>query len=140
METPKPVLERCPDMAKRVLVVEDDLLNRMLYCAVLEADGFEVEPISDGAYVMEAARAFKPDVAIMDINLPNVSGLELIEEIRADETLRKVPVLAVTAYVGKWEEARIRRAGANNFLPKPVSIKPLLKAVNELIAPATATN
>jgi two-component system cell cycle response regulator DivK len=76
----------------------------------------------------------------MDINLPNVSGLELIEEIRADETLRKVPVLAVTAYVGKWEEARIRRAGANNFLPKPVSIKPLLKAVNELIEPAQATN
>lgn len=120
-------------MAKRVLVVEDDLLNRMLLCAVLKANGFAVEEVTDGAHAIEAARRFEPDLITMDINLPNISGLELIKRVRADDELKHVPVLAVTAYVGRGEESRIRRAGAQDFMAKPISIKPFVAAVNRLL-------
>ena len=121
-------------MTDRILVVEDDLLNRMLLCAVLQGHGFTVEAVTDGAHAIAAARRFRPDLVTMDINLPNVSGVELIREMRADAGLRHIPVLAVTAYVGKHEESRIRHAGANAFMAKPISIKPFLAAVDELLA------
>lgn len=121
-------------MAKRVLVVEDDLLNRMLYSAVLESDGFVVELVDDGAHAIRKAREFRPDLVIMDIQLPNVSGLELIEKMHADRQLKEIPILAVTAFVGKGEEARIRRAGARGFMGKPISIRPFTEAVRNLIA------
>ena len=120
-------------MTKRVLVVEDDLLNRMFYCATLEGNGFTVSALEDGRAALETARAFAPDLVITDIQLPHVSGLKVIAALRADPALTRVPVLAVTAYVGKGEEARIRRAGANDYLPKPVSIRPFMAAVNRLI-------
>lgn len=131
-------------MAKRILVVEDDLLNRMFYCATLEGNGFTVSALEDGRAALETARAFAPDLVITDIQLPHVSGLKVIAALRADPVTNEVPVLAVTAYVGKGEEARIRRAGANDYLPKPVSIRPFMAAVNRLIegepGPATATD
>lgn len=120
--------------AKRVLVVEDDLLNRMLLCDVLEARGFVVESVSDGAHAIDAARRFAPGLIIMDINLPNVSGLELITRMQADPTLREVPILAVTAYVGKEEERRIREAGAAEYISKPMSIEPFMAAVTRLLS------
>lgn len=120
-------------MTKRVLVVEDDLLNRMFYCATLEGNGFQVAALEDGRAALETAREFAPDLVITDIQLPHVSGLKVIASLRADPALTQVPVLAVTAYVGKGEEARIRRAGANDYLPKPVSIRPFMAAVNRLL-------
>lgn len=69
----------------------------------------------------------------MDINLPHVSGIELIRRLRADEELKAIPIFAVTAYVGKGEESRIRKAGADDFLAKPISMKALLDAVNRLL-------
>ena len=82
-------------MAQRVLVVEDNDLNRKLFCDVLRASGFEVEPVADGELVLNAARAFAPDLVLMDIQLPNVSGLDLIAAIKRDPSLASVPVLAV---------------------------------------------
>ncbi|MEO6041737.1 MAG: response regulator [Croceibacterium sp.] len=123
-------------MTKRVLVVEDDLLNRMFYCATLEGNGFTVAALEDGRTAVATARDFAPDLVVTDIQLPHVSGLEVIASLRKDPALSRVPVLAVTAYVGKGEEARIRRAGANEYLPKPVSIRPFMEAVNRLIAAA----
>lgn len=120
--------------AKRVLVVEDDLLNRMLLCDVLETRGFVVESVSDGAHAIDAARRFAPSLIIMDINLPNVSGLELITRMQVDPTLREVPILAVTAYVGKEEERRIREAGATEYISKPMSIEPFMAAVTRLLS------
>ena len=125
-------------MAKRILVVEDNDLNRKLFCDVLRAGGHEVEPCADGAAVLETARAFAPDLVIMDIQLPGVSGLDLIGAIRDDATLARVPVLAVTAYAGKGDEERIRAAGANDYLSKPVSIGPFRAAVDRLFVPAQA--
>ena len=89
---------------KRILVVEDHLLNRMLLCTVLEKTGFCVQGVSDGARVFEKADKFGPDVITMDINLPNISGLDLIERLRSDVKLATTPILAITAYVGKGEE------------------------------------
>ena len=120
-------------MAKRILVVEDNDLNRKLFCDVLRASGFEVEPVADGEVVLNAARAFDPDLVIMDIQLPGVSGVDLITAMRRDGALRSIPVLAVTAYAGKGDEERIRDAGATGYLSKPVSIGPFMAAVRGLV-------
>ena len=120
-------------MAKRVLVVEDNDLNRKLFGDVLKASGFEVEPVADGEIALNAARAFDPDLIIMDIQLPNISGIELIAQVKQDSYLKDVPVLAVTAYAGKGDEEQIRDAGAADDLSKPVSIGPFMAAVKGLV-------
>ena len=120
-------------MARRILVVEDNDLNRKLFCDVLKANGHEVVPLADGNNVLATARKFSPDLVIMDIQLPGVSGVDLIAEIKRDGELAKVPVLAVTAYAGKGDEERIRGAGAEDYLAKPVSIGPFMAAVRRLV-------
>lgn len=120
-------------MAKRILVVEDNDLNRKLFCDVLKANGFEVDPVGDGNEVLDTARSVTPDLIIMDIQLPGVSGVDLIEAAKQDESLQQIPILAVTAYAGKGDEDRIRAAGAAGYLAKPVSISPFMAAVNELV-------
>ena len=125
-------------MAKRILVVEDNDLNRKLFCDVLTSQGYAVEPVSDGRDALDKARSFVPNLIIMDIQLPNVSGLDLIEAAKADPVLRSIPVLAVTAYAGKGDEERIRDAGADNYLAKPVSIGPFMAAVKALVEKAPA--
>lgn len=122
-------------MAKRILVVEDNDLNRKLFCDVLKANGFEVVPVADGANVLATARRFAPHLVIMDIQLPGISGLELIAALKAEAALAAVPVLAVTAYAGKGDEERIRAAGAADYLAKPVSIGPFMAAVRALLPP-----
>jgi two-component system cell cycle response regulator DivK len=117
------------EVNKRILVVEDNHLNRKLFCDVLTANGFAVEPVAEGGEVMAKAAAFRPDLVIMDIQLPQVSGLELIRQLKADRKLAAVPVLAVTAYAGKGDEEKIRGAGAENYIAKPVSITAFLAAV-----------
>lgn len=120
-------------MAKRILVVEDNDLNRKLFCDVLRSQGYAVEPVADGLVALDRAREFVPNLIIMDIQLPNVSGLDLILEAKADGVLRAIPVLAVTAYAGKGDEERIRDAGAEGYLAKPVSIGPFMAAVKGLV-------
>ena len=107
-------------MAKRILVVEDNDLNRKLFCDVLRSRGHEVLPCADGSEVIAAAREFGPDLVIMDIQLPNISGVDLIAAMKKDAALVAIPVLAVTAYAGKGDEERIRDAGAADYLSKPV--------------------
>jgi two-component system, cell cycle response regulator DivK len=120
-------------MAKRILVVEDNDLNRKLFCDVLKSQGFVVEPVADGLEALDRARSFVPNLIIMDIQLPNVSGLDLIIGAKADPVLRTIPVLAVTAYAGIGDEERIRDAGADSYLAKPVSIGPFMAAVRGLV-------
>lgn len=120
-------------MAKRILVVEDNDLNRKLFCDVLKSQGFAVEPVADGHQALDKAREFVPNLIIMDIQLHEVSGVELIERAKRDPVLRLIPVLAVTAYAGRGDEERIRDAGAEGYLAKPVSIGPFLAAVRALI-------
>lgn len=116
------------------MVVEDNDLNRKLFCDVLKANGYEVEPVADGEKVLDTARSAKPDLIIMDIQLPGMSGVDLIIAAKLDDALRAIPVLAVTAFAAKGDEERIRSAGAAGYLSKPVSIMPFMRAVNELLA------
>lgn len=123
---------------KRILVVEDNDLNRKLFCDVLRANGFEVVPVADGQNVIPTARKFRPDAVVLDIQLPNISGLEVIAAFRADRALKSIPILAVTAYAGKGDEDKIRAAGAKDYLAKPVSITPFMVAVRGLLADEAA--
>ena len=120
-------------MTQRILVVEDNDLNRKLFCDVLQASGFDVEPVADGGVAIERARSFIPNLVIMDIQLQDISGLDLIADLKGDSTLCDIPVLAVTAYAGKGDEERIRQVGAEGYLAKPVSIVPFMNAVKGLL-------
>lgn len=123
-------------MPKRILVVEDNDLNRKLFCDVLRANGYEVVPVADGQNVIPTASKFLPHGVVLDIQLPNVSGLDLIAAFRAHRALRDIPILAVTAYAGKGDEEKIRAAGARDYLAKPVSITPFMAAVRALMEDA----
>lgn len=115
------------------MVVEDNDLNRKLFCDVLSSNGYEVEPVADGKLVLQTAREARPDLIIMDIQLPGISGLDLIEAAKKEPALASIPVLAVTAFAAKGDEERIRDAGAADYLSKPVSIMPFMNAVNGLL-------
>lgn len=120
-------------MAKRIMVVEDNDLNRKLFCDVLRANGYEVVPVADGQNVVGTAQKFAPHLVIMDIQLPNISGVELIARLKDMAEFADTPMLAVTAYAGKGDEERIRDAGASDYLAKPVSIGPFMAAVKDLL-------
>ena len=120
-------------MAKKVLVVEDNELNLKLFCDLLRAHDYVVEPVRDGREAVERAREFAPDVIIMDIQMPHVTGYELILELKADERLREIPVMAVTAYAGREDEERIRTAGADAYVSKPITLARFIAAVGALV-------
>ena len=120
-------------MAKRVLVVEDNELNLKLFCDLLRAHDYVAEPVRDGREAVARARAFQPDLIIMDIQMPHVTGHELIVELKADEELARIPVMAVTAYAGRDDEERIRGAGANAYVSKPISLARFMEAVRALM-------
>lgn len=119
-------------MAK-ILVVEDNALNIKLFCDLLAAHGHEPEGVTDSRFALDAARTFKPDLVITDIQLPHVSGLELMHLIRGDSELRQVPIMAVTAYSGVGDDERIRAAGAQAYVSKPISVLRFAEAVEELL-------
>ena len=120
-------------MAKKILVVEDNELNLKLFCDLLRAHGYEAEPVRDGREAIERARAFGPDLIVMDIQMPHISGLALIEQIKTDEDLMVIPIMAVTAYAAKGDEERIRDAGAEGYVSKPISVIKFVEAVGKLI-------
>ena len=119
-------------MAK-ILVVEDNALNIKLFCDLLTAHGHETHPVTDSREALEAARAFKPDLVITDIQLPHVSGLELMQLLRADEELKDVPIMAVTAYAAAGDDERIRAAGAQAYVSKPISVMRFAETVDQLL-------
>lgn len=123
-------------MTKRVLVVEDNELNLKLFCDLLRAHEFVAEPVRDGRDALSRARDFDPELIIMDIQMPHVSGFELIEALKADEALRRIPIMAVTAYAGREDEDRIRAAGADAYVSKPISLARFVQEVSSLLPEA----
>lgn len=121
-------------MATKVLIVEDDLLNRMFYEAVLQQRGYELMLVDDGARVLEAVESFAPDLITMDIHLPNVSGRKLIRQIARNPATAGIPILAITAFAGRRDEEEIRQLGAKAYLAKPLSIDKLMREVDALLA------
>jgi two-component system, cell cycle response regulator DivK len=120
-------------VAKKVLVVEDNELNLKLFCDLLRAHGFVAEPVRDGRDAVAMTAEHRPDLVVMDIQMPHVTGYELILALKADETLRRIPVMAVTAYASREDEERIRGAGADAYVSKPISLARFMAAVRELV-------
>ena len=119
-------------MAK-ILIVEDNALNIKLFCDLLAAHGHQPEAVTDSRNALEKAQAFEPDLVITDIQLPHVSGLDLIRLIRKDKKLAEVPIMAVTAYSARGDEERIRAAGAQAYVSKPISVVRFAQTVDELL-------
>ena len=120
-------------VAKKVLVVEDNELNLKLFCDLLRAHDYLAEPVRDGREAVVRAREFAPDLIIMDIQMPHVTGYEIILELKADDVLSAIPVMAVTAYAGREDEDRIRAAGADAYISKPISLARFMEAVRAFI-------
>jgi two-component system cell cycle response regulator DivK len=117
----------------KILIVEDNALNIKLFCDLLAAHGHEPEAVTDSRNALDKARAFSPDLVITDIQLPHVSGLDLIRLIRGDKQLADTPIMAVTAYSARGDEERIRAAGAQAYVSKPISVVKFAQTVDELL-------
>ena len=120
-------------MAKTVLVVEDNELNMKLFHDLLEAHGIETVQTSDGHAVLELARAEKPDLILMDIQLPEVSGLDVTKWLKDDEELKDIPVVAVTAFAMKGDEQKIRAGGCEDYISKPISVTQFMDVIGKYL-------
>jgi two-component system cell cycle response regulator DivK len=117
----------------RILVVEDNALNIKLFCDLLAAHGHDARPVTDSRLALDAAKDFRPNLVITDIQLPYISGLELIRAIRQEPGLAHVPIMAVTAYAGQGDDDRIRAAGAQAYVSKPISVARFVQEVSALL-------
>ncbi len=116
-------------MTKKVLIVEDNELNMKLFHDLLDAHGYEVIQTRNGLEAMGLARQHRPDLVLMDIQLPEVSGLEVTKWLKEDDELREIPVVAVTAFAMKGDEERIRSGGCAAYISKPISVTNFLGTV-----------
>jgi two-component system cell cycle response regulator DivK len=123
-------------MAKTVLIVEDNELNMKLFNDLLEARGYRVLQTSSGHAVLSLAREHRPDLILMDIQLPEISGLDVIVWLKDDPHLRNIPVIAITAFAMKGDEERIRAKGSDGYLSKPISIPRFLETVQQFAGTA----
>ena len=123
-------------MAKRVMIVEDNELNMKLFKDLIEASGYETIRTRNGLEALDLARAHKPDLILMDIQLPEVSGLEVTKWIKDDEKLHRIPVIAVTAFAMKGDEERIRQGGCEAYISKPISVAKFVETIKSYLGDA----
>jgi two-component system cell cycle response regulator DivK len=114
---------------RTVLIIEDNELNMKLFNDILEAHRYKTLQSKDGVDALQIARLHRPGLILMDIQLPVVSGLEITKRLKADEELHSIPVIAVTAFAMKGDEEKIRQAGCDGYMTKPISIAGFIKAV-----------
>ena len=120
-------------MAKTVLIVEDNELNMKLFHDLLEAHGYNILQTRDGMEALKIARDKRPDLILMDIQLPEVSGLEVTKWIKEDDRLKAIPVIAVTAFAMKGDEEKIREGGCEAYIAKPISVQNFLETVQKFL-------
>jgi two-component system cell cycle response regulator DivK len=118
---------------KTVLIVEDNELNMKLFHDLLEAHGIKTVETRDGTQVVDLARQSKPDLILMDIQLPEVSGLEVTKWLKNDDELRHIPVIAVTAFAMKGDEQKIREGGCEDYISKPISVSKFLEVIESYL-------
>ena len=123
-------------MAKTVLIVEDNELNMKLFNDLLESRGYRVIQTRNGMEALDLARAHMPDLILMDIQLPEVSGLVVTKWLKDDEQLAHIPVIAVTAFAMKGDEERILQGGCEGYISKPISVSHFLETIAQYIGPA----
>ena len=120
-------------MAKTVLIVEDNELNMKLFHDLLEAHGYKTVGTRNGNEALDLARRHRPDLILMDIQLPEVSGLDVTKWLKADPVLKAIPVIAVTAFAMKGDEERIRQGGCEAYLSKPISVAKFIETVRQFL-------
>jgi len=125
-------------MPKTILIVEDNELNMKLFNDLLQAHGYNTLQAKDGRVVIEMTRKNRPDLILMDIQLPEISGLEITKMLKADDDLRDIPVVAVTAFAMKGDEQKIRSGGCDGYIAKPISVASFLQTVSRFLEPQTA--
>lgn len=119
--------------AKKILIVEDNELNLKLFRDLLTAHGYDVAETKEGLEALPLAKKFHPDLVLMDIQLPEISGLEVTRRMKADVELAHIPIIAVTAFAMKDDEEKILRAGCQAYMSKPISIGPFLHTVRKFL-------
>lgn len=126
-----------PDLGtgKKVMIVEDNELNMKLFHDLLEAHGVATIQLRDGKNVLALAREHKPDLVLMDIQLPEVSGLDITKWLKEDDELKSIPVIAVTAFAMKGDEQKIREGGCEDYISKPISVIKFIETVQKYLAP-----
>ncbi|WP_417520199.1 response regulator [Minwuia sp.] len=120
-------------MTKTVLIVEDNDLNMKLFHDLLDAHGYATVQTKDGMEALKLARDHHPDLILMDIQLPEVSGLEVTKWIKEDDDLQKIPVIAVTAFAMKGDEEKIREGGCEAYISKPISVGTFIDTVKKFL-------
>ena len=122
-------------MAKTVLIVEDNELNMKLFRDLLEAHGYQTAGTRNGFEALDLVRSLRPDLILMDIQLPQVSGLDVTKWIKDDPELRSIPVVAVTAFAMKGDEEKIRQGGCEAYLSKPISVAKFFETIDHFLGP-----
>ncbi|MBL8571610.1 MAG: response regulator [Phreatobacter sp.] len=123
-------------MSKTVMIVEDNELNMKLFHDLLEANGYRTIQTRNGTEALDLARNHKPDLILMDIQLPEISGLDVTRWIKEDDTIRHIPIIAVTAFAMKGDEERIRAGGCEAYLSKPISVAKFIETVRHFLGGA----
>jgi two-component system cell cycle response regulator DivK len=120
-------------MKKRILIVEDNELNLKLFRDLLEAHEFETIETKNGNEAIELVKSRHPDLILMDIQLPEISGLDVTKRIKADKNINTIPIIAVTAFAMKDDEEKIMRAGCEAYISKPISIGHFLETIRKFL-------
>jgi two-component system cell cycle response regulator DivK len=122
---------------KSILIVEDNELNMKLFSDLLEAHGYRVIQTRDGLSALDLARRHKPDLVLMDIQLPEVSGIEVTKWLKEADDLKHIPVIAVTAFAMKGDEEKIREGGCEAYISKPISVLSFLQTIDGFLKQAS---
>lgn len=120
-------------MPKKVMIVEDNELNMKLFKDLIEACGYETVRTANGREAVELAREHKPNLILMDIQLPEVSGLDVTQWLKADDELCAIPVIAVTAFAMKGDEERIRKGGCEAYISKPIQVPKFIETIKSYL-------
>jgi two-component system, cell cycle response regulator DivK len=123
---------------ERILIVDDNLLNIELAACLLEADGFLVQSTTDPTQALALMLQDPPALVLMDVQMPRLDGLALTRQVKAEPALGQVPVLAFTAYAMKGDEERMRRAGCDGYIAKPIDVASFASTVRRHLVPGTA--
>lgn len=118
---------------KRVLIVEDNPLNMKLFSAMIEAQGYDVLQATDGEHGLHLAQVQQPDLIIMDIQLPDISGTEVTQTLKADKATCDIPIIATSAFVLRGDEDRIRASGCDGYMAKPIAIVQFLELIESFM-------
>lgn len=117
-------------VSKTILIVDDNSTNRLLFGKIVSVMGHQSLESATGLDAVELTRLHRPDVILMDIGLPEISGLEITRQLKADPDLRVIPVIAVTAYATDSDKVAILAAGCDDYIPKPIQFPHFIETIN----------